>query len=99
MQCPKQVYGKTTLIAEELYKSYPIELEYYETKSRTKTGKIYGIGITKRYTDDKEVSVEQKEFNNIMSKEIEVKKLLQMLLVNKVTPITLKDVLQDLVIV
>ena len=97
MQFPKQFYGKTILQSEELMEETPIELEYYATKDESNSDKIYGIGITKKCTSNDEVSIEQKEINHITEQEKEVKQLLKILLKNKVTPICLKDVLQDFV--
>ena len=46
-----------------------------------------------------ETEVEKREFNHIFSKENDANNMLELLIRNKVTPITLKDILKDFVLV
>ena len=59
----------------------------------------YGIGVIKTYSDELETEVEKREFNHIFSKENDANNMLELLIRNKVTPITLKDILKDFVLV
>ena len=98
MKSSKQFYGKVIINSTEWEKSYPMKLEYYQTQENVGKGqKVYGIGVTKTCIKEKEVDIEQKEFNQILRNENEAEKLLQVLLKNKVTPVGLKDVLQEIV--
>lgn len=90
-------YGET-IIHEELEEPRTIRLKYYQTKDCkfSKNVKQYGVGVIKTEVKDDEVNEEKQEFNHIFKKKDEVKNLLDMLLKNKVTPIHLRYVLEDL---
>ena len=91
------ILGRVIISKEEWEGTYPMELEYYLTKE-TKDDKEehFGIGIKKTYTDNKEVTIEQKEINGILKNENRTKELLNLLLENKVTPIGLKETVIDI---
>ena len=82
-------------------KEFPINLEYYKVHNNVALNKEkpYGIGIIKTYEDNNEVHMEKSEFNHIFSKEKEADNMLKILVKNKVTPISLRDILEDYVLV
>ena len=85
----KTLYGKTILNdmdSDELTKDNEIELEYYQIRNTAKN-KPYGVEIVKR---------NMKIVNNICNKENENIRVLELLLNNKVTPISVDDILEDL---
>ena len=80
----KTLYGKTILNdmdSDELTKDNEIELEYYQIKRNMKNDIL---------------STEEKIVNNICNKENENIRVLELLLNNKVTPISVDDILEDL---
>ena len=97
-----EVYGNIE-IKDELDEKInnPIQVEYYKICNNKKksTEKPYGIGVIKTYSDELETEVEKREFNHIFSKENDANNMLELLIRNKVTPITLKDILKDIVLV
>lgn len=97
-----KIYGNIEINDEfEGLTNNPIQLEYYKIYNNIepKNMKPYGIGITKTYCNEMEVNIEKREFNNIFSKEKEADNMLDLLIKNEVTPITLRDILEDFVIV
>ena len=76
-----------------------ISLKYYKTKHRNfrKDAKQYGVGVIKTEIGSNELNEEKLEVNHICEQKDEVENLLNMLLKNKVTPVDLKYVLEDLV--
>lgn len=79
----------------------PIQLEYYKTYNSEKQDnrKPYGIGVIKRCSNEVEVDIEKREFNHIFSHENDADNMLELLLKNKVTPVSLRDILEDFVLV
>ncbi len=99
MEKAVKVYGNAEINNKDEERTYnPIQLEYYKTYSN-KNQKPYGIGVIKTCTNEMEVDVEKREFNHIFSKENEADSMLEVLLKNKVTPIALRDILEDFVLV
>lgn len=97
-----KIYGNTeinNMIEGPEYN--PIQLEYYKIYNSEKQDerKPYGIGVIKRCSNEIEVDVEKREFNHIFSKENDADNMLELLLKNKVTPIALRDILEDFVLV
>lgn len=98
MGCFKKLYGKTTIDSsdsDELNKEYEMELEYYQLENSTSKHQ-YGIEIIKKEKIKNQLNIEKKMINNICNKEQETTKLLELLMINKVTPISVDDILQDL---
>lgn len=98
MRCLKKFYGKTTIDSsdsEELNKECKMELEYYQLENSTSKHQ-YGIEIVKKERVNNLLNIEKKMVNNICNKEQETNKLLELLMINKVTPISVDDILQDL---
>lgn len=98
MGCFKKLYGKTTIDSsdsDELNKEYKMELEYYQLENSTSKHQ-YRIEIIKKEKIKNQLNIEKKMINNICNKEQETTKLLELLMINKVTPISVDDILQDL---
>ena len=98
MGCFKKLYGKTTIDSsdsDELNKEYKMELEYYQLENSTSKHQ-YVIKIIKKEKIKNQLNIEKKMINNICNKEQETTKLLELLMINKVTPISVDDILQDL---
>ncbi|MBR1802437.1 MAG: hypothetical protein IJ777_00445 [Clostridia bacterium] len=98
----KKFYGETTIekeSVEDIGNPRTIRLKYYTTKNKhfKQNEKQYGVGIIKTEIGINEVNEEKQEFNHICEQKEEVENLLNILLKNKVTPIDLKYVLEDLI--
>ena len=94
----KELYGKTVLNnmdSDEITKDNEIELEYYQIKSVTED-KPYGIEIVKRNMKNNILNTEEKIVNNIFNEENDNIKVLELLMNNKVTPIAVDDIIEDL---
>lgn len=101
MKYLKKLYGKAVIDdsdSEEIQIGKTIELEYYQTENKL-NNKPYGIEIIKRNIENKKLSVEDKVVNNICKEEQDTNRLLRILMNNKVTPISVEDVIQDLKII
>ena len=97
MNSIRNLYGKTIIDSTdsiELNENYKVELEYYQIKNDT-LNKPYGIAVIKRDIQNNE-EIEEKEIKNISYIEDETNKLLEILLKNKVSPISVSDVIRDL---
>ena len=104
MEKSVKVYGNISIdecIYREVTKEFPINLEYYKIHNNVALNKEkpYGIGIIKTYEDNNETHMEKSEFNHIFKKEQEADNMLKILVKNKVTPISLRDILEDYVLV
>ena len=96
----KKLYGKTLIDSSdsnELKKDFRIELEYYLVEQNTER-RPFGIEIVKRNIENKQMNIEKKIINNICYREEDTNKLLNILINNKVTPISVDDVIHDLTI-
>ena len=99
----RKLYGKVTIEGEDFeYNQSPkqqekIFLEYYKTKkAQTKNEKKYGIEVIKKEENKNGITREKTVENGISNNEKVIDKLLEILIENKVTPITTKDVITDL---
>lgn len=95
------MYGETTISLETIEKIADpriIKLKYYKTKNKNskKHEKQYGVGVIKTEIGRNELNEEKQEFNNIFEQKAQADDLLKLLLKNKVTPIDLRYVLEDL---
>ena len=100
MEKSVEVYGSVSIsdcITRGVTEEFPINLEYYKiyTRMPKNVEKPYGIGIIKTHEDTVETCMEKSEFSHIFSQEQEVDKMLELLIENKVTPVTLRDILED----
>ena len=100
MEYQKSFFGKTIIDSsdsEEINSDEKIELEYYKTNNLTKTDdKKYGIAVLKRDIKKNESNIETKIVNNISNEENTISRLLEILMINKVTPISVDDVISDI---
>ena len=100
MEFKKSFFGKTVIDSsdsEELSEDEKIELEYYETHNMVAKNEIkYGIEVIKKKDKNEKFNIESKIINNISNEEKEVNRLLEILMINKVTPITVDDIISDI---
>ena len=94
----KKLYGRTVIDCSdsiEFPKDDKIELEYYQIKNET-SSKPYGIEIVKKNIENNVMNIEDKTVRHICNKEQDNMRLLEILMINKVTPIAVDDVIEDL---
>ena len=100
MEYKKSLFGRTVIDSsdsDEIGEDEKIELEYYETHYLAdKHGRKYGIEVVKKKRRNEKFNNETKIVNNLSSKEKEVDQLLEILMLNKVTPISVDDVISDI---
>lgn len=100
MEYKKSLFGRTTIDSsdsEEIKSDEKIELEYYETRNlNEKHGRKYGIEVLKRNQKTEKFNIESKVINNISNEEKEINRLLEILMMNKVTPISVDDIISDI---
>lgn len=94
------MYGSVSIsncITKGVTEEFPINLEYYKICNYMPKDveKPYGIGIIKTHEDAVETCMEKSEFSHIFSQEQEANKMLELLIENRVTPVTLRDILED----
>lgn len=100
----KVYYGNTFLDTKDLKETNiknRIELEYYRTKKRKKhflreDTESYGIEIVKKEYQGKKVNIEKEKIDKVSNKKATIDAILNKLKQFKVTPITLKDVVHDI---
>ncbi len=102
MEYRKKLYG-TTIIdssdSEEIQSNQKIELEYYEIQSNRRLLEEegqYGVEIIKKKVKDEITDIEGKVMKHIFQTEKDICQLLEKLMNNKVTPISLEDVIADM---
>lgn len=97
----RKFYGEVTVRVNNLnYEDYFYEftVEYYKTLNefnKTKNNK-FGIELIKKIKIEKNEIIERKEINNFLDSEEKADKLLEILKRNKVTPISVEEVINDL---
>lgn len=100
MEYQKSFFGRTIIDSsdsENINDDERIEVEYYETHNLTeKHGRKYGIEVLKRNQKKEKFNIESKIVNNISNEEKEINKLLEILMINKVTPVSVDDVISDI---
>lgn len=100
MEYSKNFFGRTTIDSsdsEEIKEDEKIELEYYETHNlKENDGKKYGIEVLKRNLKQDKFNIETKIVNNISNEENTINRLLEILMINKVTPVSVDDVISDI---
>jgi len=100
MKNRKELYGETFINetdSEEI--TNPIKLSYYKVYHFEDTleeeAVSYGIEVVKEQNHNNIATTETKELQNTITKEEQANALLELLKLNKVTPISLQDVLED----
>lgn len=100
MEYKKSFFGRTIIDSsdsEEIENNKKIELEYYETRNLAeKYERKYGIEVVKRDGKNEKFNIESKIVNNISNEEKEINKLLEILMLNKVTPVSVDDIISDI---
>lgn len=99
----KKFYAGVVLNKDELTNSDSnhIELEYYKIlrtnrESITRKSNLYGIEIVKKEYLGKRKTKEKNNIYNLTNDETVVDKLLDILKTNKVTPIALNDIVDEI---
>lgn len=100
----KVYYGNTFLETKDLKESNNnkrIELEYYRTKKRKRhflkeDSTSYGIEIVKKEYQGRKVNIEKEKIDKISNTICNIDLIIDKLKKFKVTPITLKDVIEDM---
>lgn len=85
---------------EEARICYPIKLEYYKITNEDKIVEQnkakFGVKIVKTEYKRDGIKIENEKVEHISNKESEIDKILDILQRNEVTPITLADVVNDI---
>lgn len=100
----KVYYGNAFLDNKDLKETNiknRIELEYYRTKKRKncflrEDTESYGIEIVKKEYQGKKVNIEKEKIEKVSDRKSTIDEILYKLKQFKVTPITLKDVVHDI---
>lgn len=95
--CGKAVIDSSN--SKEIKDDHKIEIEYYTTKQSLlfrKKSKPYGIEVVKKDIERNRIDVERTVVNNICGLEKDVKNLVNLFVVNKVTPMSVEDIISDL---
>lgn len=82
-------------LLEEAGIKYPIKLEYFKTLNENVESK-FGIEVVKTEYLEGNVNIETKEITNIAWDEQKQEEILSLLRNNQVTPITLEEVLEEI---
>ena len=101
MEIIKEFYGGASINsndAEYIMKKGKVELKYYKIISNLvgKKHKKYGIEVVKKCINDNIISEEKKEIFNCIEKEETADRVLELLKINKVSPINVVDILEDM---
>lgn len=102
MEYKKSFFGRTVIDSsdsEYINNDEMIELEYYETHNLAERNeRKYGIEVIKRNKKSEKFNIESKIVNNISNEEKEINRLLEILMLNKVTPISVDDIISDIAV-
>lgn len=103
METVKEFYGGASIDCNDVecvMSKGKIELKYYKIISsmsgKRNKHKKYGIEVVKKYINDNIVSEEKKGIFNCIEKEEVADRILELLKINKVSPINVEDILRDL---
>ena len=100
MEYSKSFFGRTVIDcsdSEDMKTDEKIELEYYETHNLAeKSERKYGIEIIKRKEKSEKFNIESKVVNNLSNEEKVIDRLLEILMLNKVTPVSVDDIISDI---
>ena len=104
LKSTKEFCGEVFLEPEDLsqsYRKYPIELDYYKicTKKSNiikENYEIYGVEIVKKEYLEDQVHTESMCVDSITRNEKTLNKVVEILKENVVTPVTLKDIINDM---
>ena len=98
MEYKKSLFGRTVIDSSDSEEiDDKIEVEYYETSNLVEeNGRKYGIEVVKKEKGNKKFNIESKIVNNISNEEKHINNLLKILMLNKVTPISVDDIISDI---
>lgn len=103
METIKEFYGGTFLNTNDsecIMRKGKVELKYYKIISdcmgKKHKHQKFGIEVVKKCVNNNIVTEEKKEIFNCFEKEEVAEKVLELLKVNKVSPINVIDVLEDM---
>lgn len=103
METIKEFYGGTSINSndvEHFSSKGKIELKYYKIISnivgKKNQKQKYGIEVVKKCVNNNVISEEKKEIFNCIEKEEVADRVLELLKTNRVSPINVVDILQDL---
>ena len=101
MENIRKFYGDTIVKLDNLnYKNYfnEFKVEYYKTFNNEKENENskFGIAVIKKIKIENNEITEKKEIDGFLDTEEKADKLLYILKRNKVTPICVEDVIEDL---
>ena len=98
----REFYGDTIIDKNDYNEfdgEFKIHLTYYKTQdclNLDDKNVSYGMQVVKKQTEGNTMKVETKEFSNIVDTEEKVDNILEILKRNKVTPVAVRDVLEDM---
>lgn len=92
----KKVFLKSSE-SQKMGSMCPIKLEYYKTWREDSSTISYGIEIVKKEYFRNSTNIEAKHIKNVMEDETGIEELIHILSQYHVTPVALKDVLEDLI--
>ncbi len=103
MNTIKEFYGGTSIDSRDIEffsGKGKIELKYYKIISnivnKKNKNQVFGIEVVKKSVQNNIVSEEKKEIFNCIEKEEVADRVLELLKINKVSPINVVEILQDL---
>lgn len=103
METIREFYGGTSLNCndiEHFMNKGKVELKYYKIISdimgKKSKSKKYGIEVVKKRVEKNIVTEEKKEIFNFTEKEEVAERVLELLKINKVSPINVVEILEDL---
>ncbi len=101
----KIFYTSTFMKTEELKEAginYPIKLEYYKIINEDEIMKgekaRFGIKVIKTEYINNDIKIEEKEITYLSNDEKKIEEILTLFKENEVTPISVEDIIYDLVI-
>lgn len=104
MKCSKTYYGGTYFTLSDLENSsinHEVELEYYSLEKRihnkSNVSSTYGIEIVKKEYLENTTKVERRNVEYVTKDKEQAETILELLKRNKVTPMSLDDIVYDLV--
>lgn len=99
----KEFYGATLLNNKDVecyFEKGKIELKYYKIISnivgKRSKHRLFGIEVVKKSVQNNIITEEKKEIFNCIEKEEVADKVLELLKINKVSPINVVEILEDL---
>ncbi len=100
MKYIRKLYGKVTIKLDDFINKYDeFKVEYYKIENylAEPNSKKYGIEVLKIVEFENNQIIERKEIDNIFDNEEKIDKLLELLKRNKVTPISVEEIIADII--